>query len=144
MLRLRFFTHKCTFRRQLSCKNQPKKGPIFCPIQDDGFTRLLDFYFEGGIKENDISGVHDPRAVPRLKCIEIACWFDDDFHALEVYCHWKKTGILRMTSNLCQQFKRAWSRYYVRLKPLNVKRPKWHREDVKWQGISLGWTRNHS
>lgn len=85
----------------------------------------------------------DPQAVPRLKAIEIACWFDSDFAALDAYGQWRRTGLLDMTLSLCQQFRRAWCRYYVRFKPLDVKKPAWLQEQGKWTGISVEWSKTH-
>jgi len=141
--RLRIFAPKCTFNGSFACKGQDKKT-FLCPIQDARFTGLLDFYCEGGVWEKDAPpGEFDPNAVPRLKSIEIACWFDNDFTALDSYCAWKGSGKLNMTPAMCRQFKVAWARYYVRMRPLNQRKPKWLKGESSYQGVSLRWARDH-
>ena len=94
----------------------------------------------GGIREEG-AGVRDMQAVPQLKCKEIACWFDDDFRALDIYCEWKRTGVLEMHPRLCREFRRAWCRYFVRMKPLDVRVPKWLRSNGDWTGVSVEYQR---
>mgnify|MGYP001193024438 CR=1 FL=1 len=95
----------------------------------------------GGIRE-DGAGVRDPKALPGLKCREIAIWFDSDFMALDAYCEWKATGVLRMHPRLCREFRRAWCRYFVRLAP-GGRPPKWLRGYSRWAGVSIEYQRRH-
>jgi hypothetical protein len=96
----------------------------------------------GGMRDDGF-GVRDPNALPGLKCIEIACWFDDDFQALDAYCQWKRTGHLQMTRGLCREFRRAWCRYYARHAPLRVKPPKWFKGFSRWLGVGIEYQRKH-
>lgn len=96
----------------------------------------------GGIRDEESGGI-GVLDVPGLKSKEISLWFDNDFHALEIYCEWKQTGYLRMTYQLCREFRRAWCRYYVRLRPAEVRRPRWMRGWTCWQGASVEWCKNN-
>lgn len=125
----------------MPCRGQDKRS-FLCPIQDGPFTDLLDFYFMGGITD-DGPGVRDPKAVPKLKCKEIAIWFDSDFVALDAYCAWKVTGDLWMQPGLCREFRRAWCRYYARLTPPEVRPPRWFKGFSRWTGASLEYQRQH-
>lgn len=133
---------QCPHNSRLACKGQNRKTYL-CPIQDAGFTAALDFYFEGGIRNEYGAPIPvDPNAVHSLKCIEIATWFDNDFRALEAYCTWKHIGFLSMSPRLCREFRDAWCRYFVRMQPLGVIKPAWMRGYSKWQCVSIGFQRH--
>ena len=133
---------RCRQNPTYACPGQSKKSYL-CPIEDGPFVALLDLYFMGGYRDrDDIPSPRTPDAIPGLKCREIACWFDDDFRALDAYCLWKATGKLEMTPRLCREFRKAWCRYYVRLMPLHIKRrPVWMGGFGKWKGVSVGWSK---
>jgi hypothetical protein len=156
--RLSVFTSNCQFNPRLRCRGQSPKS-FHCPLQDDQFTDLLDFYFMGGKREDPLPGIIIPRdvqAIPQLQCKQIAVWFDSDFHALEQYCTWKcaisgawetEGDVLRrtlgMTYRLCNEFRRAWCRYYVQTQPLEVQKPRWMRGWEQWRGSSVARAQAH-
>lgn len=148
--RLPILLPRCDFNRKYPCKRQHPKTWL-CPIQDPGFLGLLDFYFMGGMHD-EAGGIRDMHAVPQLMCKEIACLFDDDFRALDLYCAWKASRKLEdessiefmrrtfhVTPRLCRQFRRAWCRYFVRFKPLEIRAPSWLESYGDWKGMSVGY-----
>ena len=141
--RLPNFIPLCAYAKHtLPCWNQSRRA-FLCPIEDRRFVRLLDYYFDG-IKSDDIPGVRDPRALKNLKSIEIAVWFDNDFLGLMAWGTYKLTGEIRMTKFLCNEFRKAWARYFVRLKPFGVIAPKWLGGYSRWAGISMGYQKKFS
>ena len=139
--RLGFNTLPCSFNSKMVCSGVTRRT-FFCPLHDNLFLDLLDWYFMGGIRDDD-TGPLTIRGVPGLKSKEVSLWFDSDFHALEVYCIWKVTGQFQMTYTLCREFRRAWCRYYVRLKPMDVKRPRWMRGHECWKGTSIEFCKRY-
>ena len=159
--RLRIFTQRCDFNGRYPCKRQHPRN-VICPLQDEDFLRHLDFYFMGGQWDEDQEPdevfherIDDPAPIPKAHCKQVALWFDEDFRALDAYCHWKgsrkrrdeteedfNARTLGMRPSLCKQFRRAWCRYYIQTHQKRP-RPLWMLGLKVWRGKSIEYQRQH-
>jgi len=127
----------CPHNRHLSCHWQP------CPLSDRRFTANLDRYCERygsrpSVDCSQIAGPGDPvrQTTPHLDSLETASWFDDR-EALERYARWRvENRPLRISRHICEEYRAAYCRWFVRLAPAGARRPRWMRGWSEWAKIS--------
>jgi len=131
----------CPWNSHEMCREvHTRKGR--CPLLHTQWTKLLDLYLERSntLKSKDITLYNpgDPMRSTSLPwlMLEVPNWFDDpDF--IRIYALYRYSGTLAMSRELCKGFRAAWARWYVRLRPLGVIRPRWLRGESRYRRLSV-------
>lgn len=92
----------------------------------------------------DCSVIHGPvdamrQTTPDTLSLEVSGWFDEH-GTLERFARWRvENRSLRVSRAMCEDFRRAWCRWFVRLQPLGVMRPRWMRGHDEYKRIAFGY-----